>query len=154
MIVVWEGMDASGKDVLRACFERMTEFGHTCVVRLHLSDLVYARYFGRPRWTDRTVREKFIVGARKFIEVMQPLYVYVTASNQTLARRIENRGESLRDQPRMDTVREYFEDSIRIFGLEHSSNFVRVQTDIGLTLTGACRIVERAVRDLETATRD
>lgn len=98
MIILLEGPDGSGKDTLRAEFDRLTNYAHVCIVRAFLSNMVYAKYYGRPEWTNK---RKLQVLCREFDSFLQlwPVLVLLTAEPEVLDARVLAKGERLEDGP-------------------------------------------------------
>ena len=108
MIVIFEGADASGKDVVREAFERLTKYQHTCVTRFTFSQAVFARYFKRTQWTNRRKREQIIHEAQELVATFSPLVVYCHAVPRVLRYRYGARGEDYAAQPDSVVLHQYY----------------------------------------------
>jgi len=101
MIIIFEGMDATGKSVIEKAFVITNNYAYVTVVRMHLSCLVYADYYKRPSPCTPA-------GYRRFLKDNDALVVYLVAEEPVLRRRIISRGEKYAEQPRDSVVRALF----------------------------------------------
>lgn len=117
MILIFEGPDGGGKDFIRRAFEEATSYKNTVVTRFFFSQLVYAKYFKRPEWTDDKRRRALIRTASKFIKEFKPLVVYCYAEVKVLEARIKARGEDVSAQPSPVAVSMAYEEAFDSIGV-------------------------------------
>ncbi len=128
MIVIFEGPDAAGKDVVRDKFEELTKYEHTCVTRFYLSQLVYSRYYKRPQWESQGQRMKMERDIKKFLLLVNPLIVYCYADCGVLEDRIRRRGEKVEAQPDCEVIKDLFEKIFTEYHVER--NLLRLDTSL------------------------
>jgi len=148
MYLIFEGIDAAGKDVLRAEFEKKTGYRHNAITRLFASQLVYSAYYKRPLWTNQKTREAYVQDAKKFIRVFRPLIVLVTANDEVTRARMRIRGEDPIDHPDPVLARVLFRSAIRVLEVPEKL-FLEIDTTENPPLHTLAAIVESRVRTLE-----
>src|SRR3990167_4476799 len=106
MLLIYEGPDGAGKDTLRKAFDRETNYVHTCVVRMFLSNIVYARYY------HRKLPIGYLTMVRKFMHDYVPLIVLVIAEPKVLNARVMMRGENLASTPLPNKIIQFYSEAI------------------------------------------
>lgn len=109
MLVIFEGVDGSGKGFLLRAFREDTQFSHLEWDRGYLSRLVYAQYHQRPLYTNKRLRKEAVDEFRNFVKYMKPVIVYLYADPEVLEARIVNRGENPSHGPDPRVVAPMFE---------------------------------------------
>jgi len=93
LIICFEGPDGAGKSTLLREFNRLTDYEHITVDRLHLSHMVYAQQAKRKEHELPILRHEAGEEFRKFMYSVKPLIVYLYASRAVLEERISMKGE-------------------------------------------------------------
>lgn len=147
MILLFEGCDASGKDIVRRAFEDATKYEHTCVTRFMLSQFVYAQYFKRPLFTDTRKNREYRNSIGKFLLEFRPLIVYLRADVGVLNSRIEQRGEKVSEQPDAVLMMHLYDTLFRDLKLDSSPRFLTIDTSFNPDLEEvAGRIVSKVAK--------
>jgi len=104
-LIVFEGIDKSGKSTLARAFNKATNYKHMTVDRLFMSQIAYSIIYKRARCID---------SVRQFIEKFQAheiLIVYIKANKDIIEKRLDKINHEFinieRDQIVFDTVYEY-----------------------------------------------
>lgn len=146
MLVIFEGPDAAGKTSLLRKFNTVTGYSHITVDRLHLSHMVYARYYCRKEFTDLALRTAAASAVKKFVVEEKPLIVFVRADPHVLMKRIRDRGEDPDQEPDPVQVEEIYEEEIRELGIHE--RLLRLDTSFAPDLEGLARRIEGKVDSL------
>lgn len=117
-LVIFEGVDGSGKGTLLRAFREATRYAHLEWDRGYLSRLVYAQYYGRPTYTDPKLLKESISEFKKFLKTSRPLVVYLYAREDVLNKRIRARGEDPSQSPNPVVVSGIFNKWLEYFDLE------------------------------------
>jgi len=148
MVIVFEGPDASGKDVLRNVFMQRTSYAHTAVTRFGLSQLVYSAYFKRPLWTVPLQRRAYVDMLKKFTRVVKPLTVFTYATQDAVDARVKSRGEDPALQPSVMATYTLYKQVISMVGIPDKL-LVMIDTTGDPPLTTLSEVVESRIRTLE-----
>ena len=116
-VLIFEGADASGKDILKTTIEKSGDYSHTCVMRFGFSQLVYGAYFKRPIWTNPKKRLAHVTVVRNLLKAVRPLYVYTYATPETLRERILRRGEKPELQPDSTAIDVLYRQMFELVGI-------------------------------------
>jgi thymidylate kinase len=148
MYIIFEGIDAAGKDVLRAEFEKRTGFRHNAITRLFASQLVYSAYYKRPLWMNQAARIEYIQDAQRFIRLHKPLTVFVTADDEVTRARMRTRGENPVEHPDPSVAKVLFRSMIRVLGVPDRL-LLEIDTSNNPPLSTLAMMVESRVKTLE-----
>lgn len=90
-ILIFEGIDCSGKSTIKSAFEKKTKFKHLCVDRMFVTSIVYNRVFERNRKDENILTLDML----KFVRTFDPIFVYVNTPKEDIMQRIVNRGDDM-----------------------------------------------------------
>lgn len=121
-IIVFEGNDLSGKSTLKSKFERATNFRHLCVDRMFVTSIIYNDYKNR----HDDLRDTLYKDLDKFIEVFNPLFVYVIADLKVQLSRFDNRGEDYIKREELRDLNSRFDFFMSKKSLQYPKNFMQV----------------------------
>lgn len=147
MLVIFEGVDGVGKGTLLRAFREVTKYAHTEWDRGLLSRLVYAQYFERPLYTNHVLRKEAIKEFQSFVKSMKPLFVYMTADENVLDRRIRSRGEDPSESPNSSAVKRAFEQWIDALGID--GRVLRIDTTIDPDIDSLVKMVTDKIKQLQ-----
>lgn len=148
MIVIFEGSDRTGKDVLRQTFEKRNSYANTCITRLFFSQFVYAYYYKRPLWTNHALRLDYIDTIRKFVYQFEPLVVFTTASQEVINERITRCGEDVNAHGSIEVINALYRKMFKLAKLPDRLLLV-IDTTNNPSLNTLADIVQSRVNNLE-----
>ena len=88
-VVIFEGVDKSGKTTLKDHFNRQTNYKYWVLDRSFVSSLVYSKLF------ERNDEEYWMNVAKDFCSTYDVYFVYCHSSEQVVRQRLEHANETL-----------------------------------------------------------
>lgn len=120
-IIIFEGVDASGKDYMHKAFSKYTDFHYFGMTRGFVSAIVYTKLYSR----------RFNLGghhrlAKRFMPIFQPLIVYCYATDEVLMNRLMARKETVPSIVQFRKTDELFKQVLKEY--VPAKNLVRIDT--------------------------
>lgn len=107
ILIIFEGVDKTGKTTIRDRFNKKTNFGYVVLDRLTTSSKIYNEFFGR----DRLGYYKTIEDA--MIKAFNVLVVLCECDTEIILERLRNANEELPEQLRnVDKVKKAFREEV------------------------------------------
>lgn len=107
ILIIFEGVDKTGKTTIRDRFNKKTNFGYVVLDRLTTSSKIYNEFFGR----DRLDYYKTIEDA--MIKAFNVLVVLCECDTEIILERLRNANEELPEQLRnVDEVKKAFREEV------------------------------------------
>ena len=107
ILIIFEGVDKTGKTTIRDRFNKKTNFGYVVLDRLTTSSKIYNEFFGR----DRLGYYKAIEDA--MIKAFNVLVVLCECDTEIILERLRNANEELPEQLRnIDEVKKAFREEV------------------------------------------
>lgn len=107
ILIIFEGVDKTGKTTIRDRFNKKTNFGYVVLDRLTTSSKIYNEFFGR----DRLGYYKTIEDA--MIKAFNVLVVLCECDTKIILERLRNANEELPEQLRnVDEVKKAFREEV------------------------------------------
>lgn len=140
--IIFEGLDASGKDYLRLGFSEYTNHRYICVTRMFISSVVYAELYSRA--SESAAHFNMLI---KFMSQFNPCVVYCDAHDGVLDARILQRGEEAVDPVLRAKTRAIYE---RVL-LERvpAKNLVRIDTSRNPAIEHMSKVILETLKTID-----
>lgn len=137
ILIIFEGVDKSGKTTIKDRFNKKTNFGYVVLDRLTTSSKIYNKFFGRDRLNYYNEIE------RGMVKAFNVLIVLCECDTEIISQRLSNANEELPEQLKdIDKVKKAFEEEVdRSF-----ANYVVIDT--------TSRDVDGCVEDIITRVKE
>lgn len=107
ILIIFEGVDKSGKTTIKDRFNKKTNFGYVVLDRLTTSSKIYNEFFGRDRLGYYNEVENSVIKA------FNVLVVLCECDTEIISRRLSNANEELPEQLKdIDKVKKAFREEV------------------------------------------
>ena len=107
ILIIFEGVDKSGKTTIKDRFNKKTNFGYVVLDRLTTSSKIYNEFFGRDRLGYYNEVENSVIKA------FNVLVVLCECDTEIISRRLSNANEKLPEQLKdIDKVKKAFREEV------------------------------------------
>ena len=127
-LVIFEGMDGTGKTTLRKKFEHKSKYKHTVIDRFTGSAIVYDEIYGR-----KSNKNSHLIFETKLKEIIDVYLVYLFCDRDILRKRLKKKKDiiSKEDLDKADTLYdEYLDDtSFKLIGIDTGRDTISKSVD-------------------------
>lgn len=108
-IIIWEGLDRSGKTSTKKAFEELTNYKFICVDRMYITAICYEKIKNRNNNLNY-YREQF----EKLQSVFKVLVIYIRMSDtEIIKKRLVDEKEKVLQTKEVDSLTEIFDEEIK-----------------------------------------
>lgn len=143
-IVIFEGPELVGKSTLKLEFEKATNFRHLCVDRMFVTSIIYNGFKKRHPDLNGPILKDF----KTFIEVYNPLFVYVNADEDIKIDRYNKRGEWYIKPKEFKELSDTYQATFDMLVRLHPKNILYVKNNIEEDIVKNIDLIEQRLNIL------